>query len=281
MRRREYDAVLTKEILTDLYVDRGWTLDDLQAHFGINRTTVADYLKHHGIPAKKRGSWSRTHTYDEHFFERIDTFDKAYILGLLVSDSCLHGQFLSIALQERDGDLLRNIAILMGDATILRRREPSGKGLGQITQAQIVFAISNKQIANDLERAGLMQSPKSGKERFISFPDDRLTWCFVRGVFDGDGTVGQYQNSFVQRGRTYGPYTVYQFAIMCGLDLLQGLSDFLYSQGIIVPPKGIIAKDNTGWLRLQQKDTLYLIREYLYRDGSLWLERKKQVFNSI
>jgi hypothetical protein len=281
MRRRKYDDILTKEILTELYVNREWVLDDLQAHFGINRTTVADYLKHHGIPAKQRGSWSRTYAYDEHFFERIDTFDKAYILGLLVSDGCLHGQFLTIALQEVDGPLLRKVAILMGDETIIKRRLPGAKWIGETHQAQIILSISNKQIAKDLERAGLMQSPKSGKEQFIRLPDERLTWCFVRGVFDGDGTVGKYQSSFTQRGRTYGPYTVYQFAVACGLDFLRGLSDFLHSQDITVPPKGIIAKDNTGWLRLQQKNTLRTIRAHLYRDGTLWLERKKRVFDSI
>lgn len=124
MRRRKYDHILTKDTLAELYVNRGWTLDDLEAHFGINRTTVADYLKRHGIQARKASSWTRTHTYDEHFFERIDTFDKAYILGLLISDGCLHKHSLTIALKESDGHLLRRIAILMGDETVIKTRLP-------------------------------------------------------------------------------------------------------------------------------------------------------------
>jgi hypothetical protein len=281
MRRLEYEHILTEDALTELYVNRGWTLDDLQAHFGINRTTVASYLKRHGISAKRRGSWTRTRTYDERFFEHIDTFDKAYILGLLVSDGCLHKQSFTIALQEVDGYLLRRIAMLMGDERIVKRRLPREEWIGASHKAQDVLTISNRQIAADLERAGLVQSPKSGKEQFVRFLDDRMTWCFVRGVFDGDGTVGKYQSSFMQKGRAYGPYTVYQFAVACGLDLLHGLAGFFSSQGIIVPAKGIIAKNNTGWMRLQHKDTLRLLRKYLYRDGTLWLERKKEVFDSI
>lgn len=281
MRSREYDHILTRDTLTELYVNCGWTLDDLQSHFNINRSTIHVYLRRHGIKSRQIGSWCRTHSYNERFFAHINTYDKAYILGLLVSDGYVSKRLVSIALQEKDGQLLQQIAQLMGDISVVVRRKSDGRGLGQTQQDQYILSISSKQLAEDLFAAGVPPSPKSGKERFIAFPDPRMTWCFVRGIFDGDGTVGKYQSSFTQKGREYGPYTVYQFAVACGLDLLRGLSDFLSSQDIIVPPKGIIAKDNTGWLRLQHKDTIRRIREYLYRDGTLWLERKKQVFDSI
>jgi hypothetical protein len=198
-----------------------------------------------------------------------------------MSDGCVTSNLVTVALQERDGHLLEQIALLIGDPTLVVKRRSNGRGLGAGQQDQYVLSITRKKVADDLVRIGVPRSPKSGKERFIEFSDDRLTWCFIRGISDGDGTVGKYETSFTQRCRTYGPYTVYQWAIACGEELLKGLSSFLSRYGIAVPPKGIIKKDNTGWMRIQNKQTLRKLREYLYQDGTFWLERKRELFFSI
>ena len=54
--------------------------------------------------------------YNEDFFEKIDSLEKAYILGLIMTDGYIIKDYRGVGIQltEKDGYILRKIAKILG-----------------------------------------------------------------------------------------------------------------------------------------------------------------------
>jgi dUTP pyrophosphatase len=121
--------------------------------------------------------------YDRSFFHDIDTHEKAYLLGWIASDGSVpkSGWRVMIKIHERDIkclDILKNI--ICKDITIKHSDNTVG------------FSINSQEICMDICRH--LQINPGKKSHVVRFPDlnDELRWVFLRGYFDGDGTVRKY-----------------------------------------------------------------------------------------
>ena len=78
-------------------------------------------------------SSNRKHDFDQKFFEKIDTEEKAYILGFIYADGCnsLHPTTgcLSIAQMEKDVDILEKIKLAMKSTSQLKKKKTNGEVL--------------------------------------------------------------------------------------------------------------------------------------------------------
>jgi len=155
--------------------------------------TVCDVLHKNNIKIKNRGEYS---DYNVDYFKKIDSHDKAYILGLLLTDGYVIRRYEGIAIQitYSDRDILHKIAKLLGESTSVNKIIVNNKvvkskdGKPYIRRNMIRLCCFCPSISKDLKKFSMLKR----KTMKLFLPDIPL-WCyssFVRGLFDGDGSVG-------------------------------------------------------------------------------------------
>jgi hypothetical protein len=184
---------------------------------------------------------------------------------------------LVIALAESDQDLLIAMAERLGDPSLVQ----NAPAQSEREQPKAVLRIDHTGFVNDLHTAGIPFSPKSGREQFLNLATPRLTWNFIRGVFDADGNIRVYLRYSTVKGTSYGPYSKARLTITCGQPLLIGLRGFLETEGLSLSPKCIKPKGMTGVLEIANPGTILRMSERMYEYGALWLPRKRVVFEQL
>lgn len=125
-----------------------------------------------------RGSWK--YTLDYGYFDDIDTPDKAYWLGFITADGCVHTDsgrwLLAIELKDIDAD---HLAVFI---KCFNSNHPLHFSRGFVS-----VRISSKQIVESLARVGVGPR-KSGVVEPWTGPD-HLMRHYWRGMVDGDGTI--------------------------------------------------------------------------------------------
>lgn len=117
--------------------------------------------------------------YDREYFKEIDTELKAYILGWVASDGSIKEDTICIKVHQRDQDILKNISIKTNGLFKFRP--------GLIFVKAILFS---KEIVIDICKHLKVQPGK--KDAVVTFPElssKELSWAFLRGFFDGDGSI--------------------------------------------------------------------------------------------
>lgn len=279
-------AHINKQLLSELYYTQGLSTVEIARHLGVSRNVIWEYMEMYRLKRRAAGSAGalkrRSHHFDESYFEDIDTDDKAYILGFILGDGTLvdrgSSKRLQIAIADDDGDLLEAMAIRLGDRSLVRRNI---RPLSPTEKSKALLRCDSVRLVNDLIRQGIPLGRKSGGEPFIQLSNDGLTWSFLRGVFDADGNIRVYERSGIVKGKWYGPYQRAKWSITCGKPFVHGLRDFLLGQGFLLAKRCIQPKQGTGLIEIADQNTIREIGARLYQYSSLWLQRKKAIFERL
>ncbi|MCG8349758.1 MAG: hypothetical protein MI924_18485 [Chloroflexales bacterium] len=171
-----------------------------------------------------------------------------------------------------DGVLLEQIAERLGSSSLVKRN------IAPLTTAEkpkALLRVDSTRLINNLIAVGIPLGPKSGQEPFLEFSTARLTWSFIRGVFDVDGCIRVYERSNVIKGKLYGPYRRARWSITCGTPFAQGLRSFLINQNIKLNARCIQAKQGTGLIEISNQDVIHRIRDEMYRYSSFVVATEK------
>jgi intein/homing endonuclease len=155
-----------------------------------SQTFVMNTLKRHNIPRRTTQSYTTKYISNEKFFDIIDSEERAYVLGFLYADGnnyvkrrCHYE--ISISLQARDKYILERFRELICPTITLEYIKRQREGW----QDQYRLRINNKTISQQLEKLGCVQS----KSLILTWPewlvDIDLQRHFIRGYFDGDGSL--------------------------------------------------------------------------------------------
>ena len=84
-------------------------------HFKCSTVPIYRILRKHKIPRKTQSECARKYTLNHNYFNKINTEDKAYFLGLICSDGYIYTKWnvLEIQLQERDNYILKKLSFLI------------------------------------------------------------------------------------------------------------------------------------------------------------------------
>lgn len=197
---------------------------------------------------------------NESFFKKIDDENKAYFLGLLFADGYHDekGYRIKLSLTEKDVDILNKVrkSIKSTHKLYYEKQHDNAK-------PKYSFTFRNKQVSNDLIKLGLRQR-KSFTCRVPKL-NRKLYPHFIRGYFDGDGTIG-----INKKGKWgFGIYGNQGFLKDLLLILPKELRIQMYNHHIIY-------KIQTG-----KKSTILNFYDYLYKDATIWLDRKYDIWNKI
>lgn len=249
--------------IIEYYKTKPMTIKELCDKFNLCNVTIIKILNKYNI---KR--YNRTKLFspqlDEHYFENIDNEEKAYFLGLIVSDGCIYSQnmrssMVTITLQGCDKYILeRFIKCIKSNKHITS----DGRGCFEI---QILSDI----MVNDLKKYGLFEN----KSLHTIFPKKlpKDLYChFIRGLIDGDGSISFYNRQnrcchvkairFCQGNKKFVE------------DFIKFLHDNIGTKMINVYQE----KENLWSCAYRANSDMILLINYLYKDATIYLTRKKE-----
>ena len=248
----------------------GMSLNDIAKLFNVRYTTVSKHLKNNGITIDRY-----TYHFDEHYFDNIDTQEKAYILGLLWADGCnfTNKNSVILGLQEQDYELLEQINLLTKNERPLRKQNLSKKNKKWKNFYKLVW--QSQHLSNLLESYGM----KNNKTLMLEFPnwmDNNLYSHFIRGYFDGDGCISLRNKD---RSAVINMVGTRMFLDKVSSILKDNTGVDVYVQ------RDERASDPICVLRCGQRNDVIKILEWLYRDSKIYLQRKynkyQQFLNNI
>ena len=164
----------------------------LNKEFNIPIMSLFNFLRKKNVFDGKYGRQlkideTRKYPVDEHFFDNIDSEEKAYFLGILFSDgtNSLKDTEISLRLNEDDFEILEKLNNLIQPTKpigFIPKKSSNHKNQRRLT-------INSKKISYRLNELGMMPNKTFKLEYPICF-NNNLHCHFIRGYFDGDGYVG-------------------------------------------------------------------------------------------
>lgn len=210
---------------------------------------------------------------DESFFEKIDTEHKSYFLGIIFADGYLHEKrnYMSLTLQETDIDILNKLKICIGTDKPLQYIKRKEKN----TKNQYRLLISRKKVIKDLINYGVYQNKSLTCTPFkLNNINDELKKHFIRGYFDGDGSVTYYKtrnsiNSTIN--------------ICCTIEFYDFFSSYIDKLLQIKTVKSKRFKDDKNCfdLRICGNRNVITFLDYIYSDCDIFLNRKWYKFQTF
>lgn len=141
----------------------------------------------------------RKYQFDFDFFKPPINEFSAYWIGFIAADGCVtsDGKSISIELKEDDFEHLKKFnKCLNGNIPVtFRERKPTDiKGKHTEIRKQASIRVFNTDMVKDISLYGI--TPKKSLDlEFQNFRNDDITWCYIRGYFDGDGSIYYDKNS--------------------------------------------------------------------------------------
>ena len=170
----------------------GLKLYEIAKLCGVRPSTIAKWACMLRVPMVHWSARTRRYQFDQHYLDVIDTDSKAYMLGLLAADGCVArtGWEVRLKLRCRDVRVLHTLKKRIGFTGPLRR---SG--------ADSCLALCSIDLVAALRAYGIHPC----KSLTIIWPklQDDLVPAFMRGVFDGDGSVLCKQVRLVSGSRLF------------------------------------------------------------------------------
>lgn len=265
-----------KTELFKLYETGKYTSVDLSKMFPISYVAINALLRRNGYKAKSQSELQRKYSIVEDFFDEINTQEKAYILGLLYADGYNNTDrnSINLTLKESDKEILLKITDLVQptkplqfiDTRFLKKTEGF-----ENSENQWRLVIANKHISQRLVELGCGKA----KTHNLTFPTEEqvpshLIRHFVRGYFDGDGSVNSGKAPKVDIIGT-----------MCFLESLQDvLLHELFFSKTRLNQRHKERNNNIRSLQIGGNKQCIKFRDWLYEDATIFLKRKKDIFDS-
>lgn len=203
---------------------------------------------------------------NQNYFDEIDSEEKAYMLGFLFADGYVSedGFNTTITLSHKDKYILEKFSSLIFENKPVYDRA-SKQHPGKIYSR---LDICGKRINSKLCELGCVPA----KSLILKFPESLLCTLhnhFIRGYFDGDGSI-------IVSKRKYNNYTV---TITSTLIMCEKIRDIIYNDtgiyGKIYKHKNIYRYTVRGARQVEK------ISNFLYKDSTIFLQRKFDKFNLV
>lgn len=257
-----------KEIIVAFYKQKPTTIENVAKTFSISSPSIIKILDEYKV---KRYSKARLFSpdLDEHYFENIDTERKAYFLGLIITDGCVHSAkgkqpLLSIALKDDDEYLLEEF----------RREVNSNKKITHDGRGCAEIHILSRTMTDDLKKYGVIPN-KSMATVFPKNIPKEMYQHLIRGILDGDGSISYYARPsrkshvkavrFCQGNETF----------------LQDLVNFLYENNGIQKVNIYKEKNHLCSIAYRKDTSMIGIIDYIYGDAHIYMKRKKRLCDLV
>lgn len=228
------------------------------------------------------------YSFDNTFFKKIDTEEKAYVLGFFFADGYNSETQLEFSQIEQDEDILVKInSALKSDIPLYSYKNSSGN-------IKKVLRISSREMCKDISLLGGIKN----KSLILQFPTcvpDSLIHHFIRGYFDGDGCIwnGKRKKSIVKDNKSKTGYREriihnVKFTFTGCIDLINSLQDLLVEKKVVKNKTKLNLskakdKENSRWCTMEYsgRGQIKNLFDFLYKDATIYGQRKYNKFQEI
>ena len=257
----------TKNDMIRLYSE-GKPLSKVAEETGTTKSMVQHYLSKAGIVLRSVSDARRVHTANDSYFTHIDTPEKAYWLGLIYADGSVgvygrgKGQ-LSFCIKAADRCLLDTFK------SDIECTNPVTESVSNKGYSRVMLTITSSKLFADLAAHGVVPN-KTFKTCWPTLHDG-LVSHFMRGYFDGDGSVGM---------RNKGPAYIH-IDVTGYTPFIESYREELINRCATNFVKLYKPKLSNGTSNLKYGGRLQVLRiyDFMYEGATRWLPRKKEVFD--
>jgi DNA-binding transcriptional regulator WhiA len=232
---------------------------------GMKGFQVEHILRKNGIPRRSNRENSRKYDVNHHFFDVIDTEEKAYWLGFLAADGYVTTKEdkVGLSLGIKDHEHLQKFAKAIESTYPIGTYKTSGYADTEYCR----LIVTSKPMKSALIKHGLTEK----KTLILKYPDTvpmELEHHFIRGYFDGDGSLAKDGNGG------------YQIKI-CGTEaILRTIQSCLPTSINKLYKRKKDEKDN-WYFSIGGRQQVIRILDDLYFDSTIHLERKFERYQEL
>lgn len=256
------------QVIIDLY-KAGVSAKNLAIKYSIDRKRVVKWLTKEGCLRSAEDAKRFTY-FNQNVFDEIDTQDKAYWLGFLYADAynCQLTNTFSLTLAVKDFDHIIKFAKFCSYPENEVFKGNVGKDEETYPTANI--KLYSKYFCEKLAKLGCPQ----GKSLILTFPDwmkEELKIHFIRGYFDGDGSIKVYEKTKEWRLN------------FCGTkENLTGMIDIFKSHDINTSLSYHSDSGNNTWVfNISGNQQVLRACNLLYNDANTYMDRKYDRYKKL
>lgn len=260
-----------KNEIKKYYLSRPMTLEEVKKKYNLSLPTISKILK--DVDKYKKAQIFNPNL-KEHYFEIIDSEDKAYFLGLIIADGNVfvsnggnRQASISITLDLKDEYMLLKFKECVNTNTNIGH---DGRGCGTI-------AVRSNIMANELAQYGIV--PRKTFIAYLPKVEDKYMSHLIRGIMDGDGSIHSKQSP-----RDDGHNRYLHSISFCGTyELMTNISDYIYKYlNLNVKPKVYKYKDKSlSEMKIQNINDMFKFGQWIYENSTIYLKRKKNIYNEF
>lgn len=237
----------------NLYLS-GKTFKEVGKIYGVDKATIRLVLRRNNL----KGRISRPiYRKDDDFFKKINTKEKAWLLGLIYADGSISNrQGLRFAFAKKDIELIYKI----------KRMLESNAPVYIHPNSSVHFRVMGQDFIKNLSKWCVM-GKKDDRLIYPGFLRKDLHSHFIRGFFDGDGWAGN-RSGICSMSRPF----------------LERILDILQDRNICkMVHVNADKKSSCSSIRIQAKDDIKNFYNLIYKDAdeSMLLSRKRKRFEEV
>ena len=263
--------VITEELKQEIikyYLSQPMTMKQVEDKYELSHPTITKILK--DVPKYTKAKLNNPNM-KEHFFQEINEEAKAYFLGLLISDGNVFKDntgrqaSISITLDLKDEYMLEKFKEVLQANTSVGH---DGRGCGQI-------AVRSNIMAEDLAKYGVI--PRKSYNTYLPLISKEMMPHLIRGIFDGDGSIMAKPNH-----SNDGHNRFLHSISFCGThQLMEDISNYILENLGIKTAVYDYKDRNLSELKIQNIDNIAKFGYWIYRNSTIFLNRKKDIFNDF
>lgn len=248
-----------KERVLHLYLEEEKSCEEIGRIYNCYGSTIGSHLKRWGIEIRKRRVNALYKT-DVNYFHIIDTEEKAYWIGLLLADGHVSKRGM-IQLCMKDLDVIEKFK------TSLQSEHP----IKYDRYNNPYISIRCKEYYVDLTHIGFhnRKSYFIDLDKILSHIPKELIRHFIRGYFDGDGSIRIYNYDYLRKPQ-------YHFGVTGLKEVCEFIQNYLGIERKLVQESEI-----TYTCVTRDLNKIKEIYEILYKDATIYMDRKYETFNKI
>ena len=260
-----------QQILQDKKDNPFTTVTQLSEKYKIHKDSISIWLrKNHCTTKELTGIRNRKYNVNDNYFEHINSYNKAYLLGVFYSDGYLvtEGITKRIGLDVKDTEWLQSIGKeLESEAPLYKTAKEQLKRL----------KITSPKMYEDLKKLGCVEN----KTFLLKFPTveqvpKEFQLAFILGLWDGDGSIV----ICTPRKSTHQPS--FKIDLTGTKELLEGVQRVLNLSHIKLYQRFPERNRNNWTLSVHGVNNVAQVLNKIYKDAPTFcLKRKHEKFQTI
>lgn len=249
---------IPKEELLKL-LDDGVSIREIARRTGIHRNTICYYAHRYELD-EHISSYKNKVNREDIYLEKIDTKEKAYILGFILGDGSIRDDYLSISVQLADKEILEFFS---------KELDVEVKISTKLDKKKRIFphAGIHRRLPHMLKHLG---GPLKQDRHFPRVPVE-LEPYLLRGLFEADGCLSWgYRKDKGRENKRMWHFISINHHLKCLLGVQQLLYKKLNLSTVVRP---CVSKDFL--IRFDGKDNVIKFLNYIYQDRDFMVLHRK------